>query len=269
MREMTKHTPFLEVLASSVKEDYRFPILEIFAFLYTLATFVFASISGIGEQYVVSKNAVAFGLIYSLTRLTLVILTILMLKNIAYGLGKDLNNGLMQTYLAYPLKRRSFLAAKLFSSLGIALLLFVGIQLVGLFILSPDILSEKIDIVLVSYAGVLGNPLFIVSLALILSLFLKSGSSALLLGMIAYFASGILTLLVQVMAMVTSSSLPLKVLAVVDPVVALQRHYTGGFPEELWVPTLNGALMYVGACYALVTLVFIAGFLYFERRLEV
>ena len=40
---MGKGKPFLEVLSSAIHEDYRFPFLELFAFLYTLGTFALAN----------------------------------------------------------------------------------------------------------------------------------------------------------------------------------------------------------------------------------
>jgi hypothetical protein len=63
---MGKGRPFLEVFASALHEDYRFPILEIFAFLYALGTFVFASFgSSMGIQ-AVSNESIAYILTASL-----------------------------------------------------------------------------------------------------------------------------------------------------------------------------------------------------------
>jgi len=46
--EKGKGKPFLEVLSSALHEDYRFPILEIFAFLYVLGTFALVNIGSLG-----------------------------------------------------------------------------------------------------------------------------------------------------------------------------------------------------------------------------
>ncbi len=45
-----KGRPFLEILASALNEDYRFPILEVFAFLFALSTFAQArfGLAGLG-----------------------------------------------------------------------------------------------------------------------------------------------------------------------------------------------------------------------------
>jgi len=250
---MGKGKPFLEVLASALNEDYKFPILEVFALLYTLGTFVFANFAGIGAHYAKPGESL--------------ILVILIMKNIAYGLGNDLDKGIIQTFLSYPLKRRLLLTAKLLSSLGVALLLFIAIQLFALSILAPEIVSPYIGTVLLTFAAVLSYPLLVASLVLAITLFLKRGNTALIVGIVLYFASGMIPNLLGFAASAMGSNLPLKAYAIINPNVALTRHYiTGG---ELWTPTFNEALLYIGASYALVISIFIVGYLYFERRLEI
>ncbi|MCW4052105.1 MAG: ABC transporter permease subunit [Candidatus Bathyarchaeota archaeon] len=271
---MGKGKPFLEVLASALNEDYKFPILEVFALLYTLGTFVFANFAGIGAHYAKPGESVAFSLVNSLAGgafgaagLPVLILVILIMKNIAYGLGNDLDKGIIQTFLSYPLKRRLLLTAKLLSSLGVALLLFIAIQLFALSILAPEIVSPYIGTVLLTFAAVLSYPLLVASLVLAITLFLKRGNTALIVGIVLYFASGMIPNLLGFAASAMGSNLPLKAYAIIDPNVALTRHYiTGG---ELWTPTFNEALLYIGASYALVISIFIVGYLYFERRLEI
>ncbi len=101
----------MEVLALSLKEDYRFPVLEIFAFFYTIATifFVNANLSGMGTQFIKSEECLAFNLVEVLSGLPLFFILVLIVKNIAFGLGNDLEKGTMQTYLMYPLSRKSLL----------------------------------------------------------------------------------------------------------------------------------------------------------------
>ena len=270
---MRKGKPFLEVLASALNEDYRFPILEIFAFLYVLGTFVFANL-GIGAQYAKSGESVAFFLVNSLTGgafgaagLPVLILAVLILKNIAYGLGNELDKGVIQTFLSYPLKRRWLLTAKLLSSLGVALLLFIGIQVFALSILASEIVSPYMGTVLLTFAAVLSYPLLVASLVLMMTLFLKRGSIALIVGVVLYFASGMLPNLLAFAATATGSNLLLKAYAIINPNVALTRHYITG--DELWTPSFNEALLYMGASYALVFSILIVGYLYFEKRLEI
>lgn len=94
-----KGRPFLEVFASALNEDYRFPILEIFAFLYALGTF---AITGVTTQFAQSGEAYVYGLINSLSGFPLFIFIILVFKNVAYGLGSDLEKGVIQTFFSYP-----------------------------------------------------------------------------------------------------------------------------------------------------------------------
>jgi len=119
---MKKGRPFLEIFTYALDEDYRFPILEIFAFLFTLAMFVFVNFN-VGFE---TGEALTYSLISTLCGfLLLFIFVVLILKNVAYGLGGDLEKGVMQTLFSYPLKRRYILTAKLRSGLGIAGLLFL------------------------------------------------------------------------------------------------------------------------------------------------
>ena len=101
---MGKGKPFLEVLSSAIHEDYRFPFLEIFAFLYALGTFVLANFTmGMAFQNT-TNEAVAFTVTTSLISGSLIVFIILVLKNVAYGLGSDLEKGIIQTYFSYPSK---------------------------------------------------------------------------------------------------------------------------------------------------------------------
>ena len=83
---MKKGKPFLEIFASAVHEDYRFPILELFAFLYALGTFA----SGVGGVSLTSDETLVFMLISNLMSISLFIFLILVFKNIAYGLSSGL-----------------------------------------------------------------------------------------------------------------------------------------------------------------------------------
>ncbi len=117
---MRKPRPFLEILSSSLQGDYKFPILEFLAFLFILSSFVFTNIGGWGSTGA-TEQFIVFAIIRSLMGLPLFILVMLLLKNIASGIGNDLEKGTIQTLLAYPLKRRSILTAKLLSAFGMAI----------------------------------------------------------------------------------------------------------------------------------------------------
>ncbi len=265
---MGRYRSFLEVFASSLNEDFHFPILEVFVFLYALGTFVFANMTGMLGQFITSGEAVAYGLVSSLTGFPLFIFVILILKNVAYGLGNDIERGVIRTFLSYPLSRRMLLTAKILSSIVIPLLLLLGIQVSALLILAPDVVMPYMNTVLLSYAAILCHPLLIAALTLIFTLLLKKGGIALITGIILYFMFGIFSGLVMFLAGALNSSLPLKVFAIINPALPLQRYYVRGMPGGVWTPTLNEVLLYVSAGYIIVALTFMFGYLYFERRLE-
>jgi len=260
-----KGRPFLEVFASALHEDYRFPILEIFAFLYALGTFVFASFVSAG----VTGELVAYNLTISLLTMPLVIFIILIFKNIAYGLGSDIEKGIIQTLFSYPLKRRWVLSAKLLSALGFAVLLFLGIQVSALYVLASDVVAPYLGTVLLTDAASLSYPFLIAGIILLVTLILKRGGLALVLGIILYFALVIIQSLATFVAFATNSPLILQVLSVVSPSVALGMYYQTYVPfgGALWTPTFSEVLLYVGASYITVAFIFLLAYLYFCRRL--
>jgi ABC-type transport system involved in multi-copper enzyme maturation permease subunit len=266
---MGKGRPFLEVFTSALKENYRFPVLEVFAFLYAFGTFIFA---GLGATLAQSSEAFAHSLVNSLTGFPLFIFVILILVNTAYGLGNDVERGVIQTLLSYPLKRRSILTAKLLSALGIALLLFLGIQVFALFLLAPDIISHYFSTVLLSYLASLSTAFLIAGIVLGLALVLKRGGLALVIGIVFYFALSIVSSLVSFIVF-TGSDLPFRIYAVIAPNMVLDRYYGGGiapfFSTEVWTPSFSDVLLYVGASYILVAFVFALGYAYFDRRLGI
>jgi ABC-type transport system involved in multi-copper enzyme maturation permease subunit len=265
---MRRGRPFLEVFASALNEDYRFPILEIFAFLYALGTFV---IAGLGTQFAQTGEAFAYTLVNSLSGLPLFIFFILILKNIAYGLGNDLERGVIQTLLSYPLKRRYILTAKLLSALGIALLLYLVIQIFALFIIAPDVILNYFTTIFLTYLASLSSTLLLAGLVLLLALLLKRGGLALIVGIVLYFALGIISSLVMFVASATGSDIAPRVYAVIAPNLVLQRYYGVGLPfvREVWVPTFSEVLLYLGAGYLIVASVFAIGYIYFDRRLGI
>jgi ABC-type transport system involved in multi-copper enzyme maturation permease subunit len=258
-----------EIFSLVANEEYRFPVLEVFAALFALGTLVLAGLFGSTGHFAGTDEGAAFALVNSLTGLPVLVLVVLMLKNIAYGLGNDLESGIIRTYLSYPLGRSRLLTARLLSSILVPLVLFLGISLFALDITSTEtILSHPVPVAL-SYLGVLCYPLLIVGLALLLTLWMRKGGPALLAGILLYFASGILSTLLGFLGAALDSGLPLRIFALIRPDIALQRHYTTGmFAEELWVPTLGEAVIYTFLGYVLVVIVYLMGYIYFSRRLE-
>jgi len=266
---MGKGKPFLEIFASALHEDYRFPILEIFAFLYTLGTFVFASFGTFIAPQTVSNESVAYTLTSSLLGLPLFIFIILIFKNVAYGLGSDLEKGIIQTYFSYPLKRRGILTAKLLSAIGIALILFLSIQISALYVLAPDIVSPYLDTVLLTYAANLSYPLLVAGIMLLVTLALRRGGLTIVVGIVLYFAMGIISGIAMFVASATNSPLALQIISVISPNVVLARYYSIQMPfvNELWTPAFSEVLLYIGTSYAIAAFLFFLGYYYFSRRL--
>ena len=263
---MGKGKPFLEVLSSALHEDFRFPFLEIFAFLYTLGTFVFVSFRATLFAQTITNEAIAYNVTASLLSLPLFIFIILIFKNIAYGLGNDLEKGIIQTYFSYPLKRRGILTAKLISALGVALILFLGIQISALYILAPDVILPQLDTVLLTYAASLSYPLLIAGIMLLLTLKLRRGGITLVAGIVLYFAMSIISGIATVFAFATGSPLALQIISVISPNLALQQYYGSIF--DFWTPAFSEVLLYTGASYVIVVFMFFLGYTYFSRRLN-
>lgn len=267
----TKGKPFLEIFASAMNEDYRFPLLEVFAFLYALGTFAlvnlmpFMSTSTSGEH-------TAYAATSSLMSVLLFMFVILVFKNIAYGLGSDIEKGIVQTYFSYPLKRRSILSAKLLSALGASLALFLSIQISSLYILAPNIVAPYIGTVLLTYLASLSYPLLITGIILLMTLVLRRGGLALVSGIVLYFALSIVQGLVTVLSVATKSTLGLQIMSVFSPSFALAMHYQsyGYYPpnSQPWVPSFTEVLGYAGASYLIVFSLFVLGYLYFSRRMS-
>jgi len=267
-----KGKPFLEVLASAIHEDFRFPFLELFAFLYTLGTFALANFTvGVYSQ-MATNEAVAYAVTTSLISFSLLIFLILVFKNIAYGLGNELEKGIIQTYFSYPLKRRAILTAKLLSGIGFSLLLFLGIQISAFYILAPDIVLPQFGTIVLTYAASLSYPLFLSAIILLLALKLRRGGIGLVVGFILYIAMSIVSGLVLIVATATKSPLVLQIMSFISPNYALQYHYGGlaTVPELSlpWTPTLYEATLYVVGSYVIVAALFILGYTYFSRRLN-
>ena len=267
---MGKGKPFLEVFASAVHEDYRFPFLEVFAFLYALGTFVLANFSASIPTQIATNEAAAYTVTTSLLSGSLIVFIIVVLKNVAYGLGSDIEKGIVQTYFSYPLRRWKILTAKLLSAIGVSLLLFLGIQISALYILAPDIILPQIGTVLLTYAASLSFPLFISAIMLLLTLILRRGGIALVVGIVLYFSMSIVSVLAFAIAFATESPLALQIISIISPTYVLQYHYgsLSNFFSVSWTPTLSETMLYVGTSYAIVASLFVLGYVYFTRRLN-
>jgi len=266
-----KSRPFLEVLASSIHEDYRFPILEVFAFLYAIGTFAFLGLGGVVGVFSQNEELAAYQLVNVQMGLPLFIFIILIFKNVVYGFGSELEKGTIQTLLSYPLKRHMILTAKLLSALGISLVLFLGIQIFALYIMAPQIISAYFATVLVSYLASLSYPLFLTALLLMVTMKIRKGGLALVLGIVLYFAIGVISGITTTLAITLKSSVPTQIISVISPNLALQAHYMplSFMGEIIWNPSFEEALTYIAGGYCLVAFMFIIAYYYFTKRLNI
>lgn len=264
---MKKGRPFLEILASAAYEDYRFPILEIFAFLFALGHFAFANLTVTSS--IRSEELMIYWLVSSAMGIPLFIFLILIFKNIAYGLGGDLEKGTIQTYLSYPLSRRKILTAKLLSAIGIAVLLFFGIQITALLIQASALILPNLGTLLLIYAANFGYVLLLTSIILLFALFIKKGGAALIVGIAVYFAIGIATSIVLLFASISGSAIFLQAVALLNPSTALSAHY-GYIPGNIvWTPSLAEVTYYVVGNYVIIALLFFLAYYYFSRRMSI
>ncbi len=197
----------------------------------------------------------------------------MVLKNISYGLGGDLEKGIIQTLLSYPLTRRGILTAKLLSALGMAFLLTFGTMISALYVLAPGIIGPHLGIVLLASVTVTSYVLIISAIVLLATMLLRRGGVALILGVVLFFGFTIVQVIVSSVADATKSPLLLQVLSVVYPVTALEKYYgTGLGPSGMnlgyWTPSFNEVLGYVAASYVLVSVLLFLSYFYFSRRLN-
>ncbi|HDQ06844.1 MAG TPA: hypothetical protein ENN36_09040 [Candidatus Bathyarchaeota archaeon] len=263
---MGKGKPFLEVLSSAIHEDFRFPFLELFAFFYVLGTFALSNFTSIMSAQVTTNEAIAYSVTTSIIAGSLFVFIILVLKNVAYGLGNELENGIIQTYFSYPLKRRGILTAKLVSAIGVSLLLFFGIQISALYILAPDIVLPQLGTILLTYVASLSYSLLIAGIMLLLTLKLRRGGISLIAGIILFFAIGIISGIAASFSQAMDSPLALQIISVISPDTALAQYYIGVW--DFWTPAFSEVLLYIGASYVIVASLFVVGYIYFSRRLN-
>jgi ABC-type transport system involved in multi-copper enzyme maturation permease subunit len=187
-------------------------------------------------------------------------------------LGNDLEKGVVQTLFSYPIKRRSILSAKLLSALGFSLVLFFSIQIPASYILAPGIVAPYIATVLLTYAANMSSSFLIAGIILLVTLVLKKGGLALVMGIVLFFALSIVGNLVLFISSATNSVWGLQILSVFSPNVALGMHYQafGGTSviRQIWTPSFTEVLAYTGAAYAVAFFVFVLGYLYFSRRMS-
>ena len=108
---------------------------------------------------------------------------------------------------------------------------------------------------------------------LLMTLKLRRGGIGLVVGIVLYFAMSIVSGIAFFVAVSTDSPLVFQILSLISPTYALQYHYGGlsGVSDIFsvqWVPTLSETMLYIGGSYVIVAALFILGYIYFSRRLN-
>jgi ABC-type transport system involved in multi-copper enzyme maturation permease subunit len=273
-KDKKKGKPFLEVLSATLQEDYRFPVLEVFAFLYVLGAFAYANFGLISTVSQASVRAYsAYSLVNSIagvSSFSTLIFLVLVLKNVAYGFGSDLEKGTIQTYLSYPIKRRNILTAKLLSALGISLLLFVTVQTAALYIIAPQIVSTYLGTVILSYLANFAYFLIVISITILVTLILKRGALTFVFAIVLYFGLLILVGFATLISYAAHSPLALQIVSCFAPSNALSLYLSSSSIGlgAFWLPTYGQVLSFVFVSYTIVAALLTLSYYYFSRRLN-
>jgi hypothetical protein len=114
----------------------------------------------------------------------------------------------------------------------------------------------------------------VAGVVLLVTLLLKRGALALVLGIVTYFALFIVQGIVSVIAAFTNNVTGLQILSLISPSLIEGRYFstqsTGPFfgPVTSWTPTFTDVLAYTAGSYIIVAIVFLLGYMYFSRRLN-
>jgi hypothetical protein len=253
---------FSEAFDLTVHADYRFPQLEIFAFLYAIGAFAF----GLGNVTLTHSGSFMLILISNLMNIPLYVFLILVLKNLAYGLGNDLQKGKIRTLLSY--KAKNVWAAKFLSTLGIGLLLFFAVQLFALLIVAPAMITTDIGTVLLTYLANTGYVLLLTTIIFLVTMLLKRGVASLVVAILVYLAIGISIQAASSSALAANSILPLQIISLLNPSTALTAYYGLASAKIAWIPTLAESGLYLIGNYLIIAFLFFLGYYYFCRWLK-
>lgn len=273
MAAKRKGSAFAEMLSIFIHQDYRFPILEVFAFLFAGSVLLVGSMS-VNNGY----NAAAFGYMTGISglSLTLLVFMILIWKNIAFGLGGDFEKGVMQTFLTYPLSRGRILLARLLSSVGVALAVLTSAQFLVIFVMAPLFAESQIATLALGFVTSLGTPLLLTAVVLLVAVVSKQGGLSLLVGIVLYFALSILLLVLLGIGYQEQNYILVSSVFLLNPVSAFQLYYnpqnvpsfSGPSGSTVWTPNFGEAAGFLAANMILTLAILAVSVFIFTRRLE-
>lgn len=269
---------FIEILAIFLKQDFSFPGLEIFTFLFAIGTLLeYSFTQGSNTTYIAFSYFGSGGTI-SIPVLVLMILT---WKNLSFGIGGDFEKGVMQTFLVYPLSRPSLLLARLLSAIGIPMILISATQIVALLIMTPGFATQQAFVLILSYLSILALPLLITIVVLLVCMFAKNSGTPLITGIVFYFAAGILfEVIVSAIAVPSKNLALLSFIYLLNPTMAFQSYYNyyfnaGSFNfgvqgNPTWgIPSFEFTVGYLVANFVIIGILLAFCFIQFTKRVEV
>ena len=275
-----KGSSFLELFSIFLRQDYHFPLLEVFAFLFLASILL---VSSLGQGY--NETYIAYSYFSSgAVSLPILVFMILVWKNLSFGLGGDFEKGVMQTFLAYPLGRLKMLGARLLSSVGVALGVLSLAELVVLLITVPAFAISQASTLALSYLAALALPILITAVVLLACVLAKSSGVPLVVGLAFYFAAGLFLPFFSAYAVQTENSVLLGATYLLNPASAYQSYYnhffnnafvsTGvvsAFPSaSAWgTPGFETAAAFLVGNYLVSFVLLFMTAMWFTRRLEV
>ncbi len=253
-------------------QDYRFPTLEIFAALFVVSILLTGSLN----SYTITSPlglAIAYSYAQLIFPITLLIFMIMIMKNVSIGFGGELDKGIIQTYFGYPLSRSRILLARLLSSVGLAILLFVLIQFMVLFMLARVFFVSNLSAFALLYLGIFGNALLITAVMLLIVSLTKRGTASFITGLLLYLLLGFSSDALTSYFSFNNNYTLLVATLILNPLESFRPYYwaaNGAKPVlVLWAPTFQSIISVIAANYILTAIVTGFCFLHFSRRLEI
>ncbi|MGC8674619.1 MAG: hypothetical protein ACP5TI_05835 [Thermoprotei archaeon] len=175
---------FSRFLKITIQEDFRFPVAEIFAFLMALAPL---TLYVEGANYASLSDSQAFSYFSSALGLSGFLFLIMIFKNISFGLGSDLEKGVTNSFLTFPISRGKYLTAKLISGALLPFLMFMVAPLPLVIAYAPNF--GNYGALLLYWAITASGYMVIIGLMNLVAMATKKGATSLIAGLGLYFAA--------------------------------------------------------------------------------
>ena len=270
MPERVRSWPFLELLAMELKGTWRFPLPEVFVFLYAFLALMFGHMVRAAAT-LVAEEARLLLVINASSGMVGFITMILILKNIAYGLANEIRKGLVQTYLTYPIGRGRFLAIKVISGILVPVGMAAGSVVVFTALILPELALKHLDVFAMSLLGLVAGSLLSAALMLLSAVTVRRGGVSLAVSIGIIFAIQIASSILLMAASISGEEALWRAYYVLNPLYALMQHYrlAGLAPgAEVYRPELWECYAYMAGYYAIVLALYLLTFIYFLRRFE-